>query len=412
MINYKSLLCSVGIMVEQSYLQMVTSWRSIYLVLVEMAMFAIKGFGGSLSSNVILAFPTDQFYSLVCAAKDVYAGAVGVGMGIMEAAHNLAVTGRIDLAAQSSSVAQQQDSLVAIQIRSLGSLVFNLIADSTLYPLLALHRWLLCVVGASSVQTDNVVTVHFGDIAMDSSWGTCSPLANDLSVILDPSQMQYAVQDSVESFVAYSMALLSGIGDTVLYALLLMYDSLIALLLSVVWGIQNIMYAFNPASCTVSDYMQKLVLKCACGDAPYSIPQPQRAHKWLDGALWCTGALSVRLLDGTQGIIYNPYSLDELSAGESFVSKHPDRQVIGHLHNQRPPIHDMMIILVHKGVVSTPDGKLQDSPRFQGSTDPHNAVTRQPVRQPIVLNASLLCLRESCLKHWDLIYEKQLECVA
>ena len=320
MINSNNVLCSVGVLIEQGYMQMVTSWRAIYMVLVEIVMFVLQGFGGSLSQNIVLAFPTDQFYSLVCACKDVYAGAVGLGMALMESIVGFVTSGRIDLTVQSTL--NPQEALVIIQIRTLGALVFNLIADMTLYPLLALHRWLLCVVneGLNNNNPGNIVTVHFGDVSMDSSWGTCSPLANDFSVILDPSQMQYAVQNSVDSFVAYTMALLSGIGNTVIYALLLMYDSLIAILLGVVWGIQSIMYAFNPSSCTLTDYNQKLVLQCVCGDTPYSIPKPQRAATL--GAFWCYGALSVTLVDGTQGVIFNPYSLDELSQGLAGVTQY------------------------------------------------------------------------------------------
>jgi hypothetical protein len=52
LVNYKNILCSVGIMAEQLYLQMVASWRAVYLILVEILMFAIKGFGGSLPQKV------------------------------------------------------------------------------------------------------------------------------------------------------------------------------------------------------------------------------------------------------------------------------------------------------------------------------------------------------------------------
>ena len=108
----------------------------------------------------------------------------------------------------------------------------------------------------------------------------------------------------------------AGVGDTVLYALLLMYDSVIELLMAIVWGIQNIIYAFNLSSCKVADYTQKVVLQCACGDKPYIIPDQQRSSTWnMGGALWCSGALSVTLVDGSQGVIFNPYSLDQLSAG-------------------------------------------------------------------------------------------------
>ena len=316
MVNSENVLCSIGILVQELYMQMVTSWRAIYTILVEIVMYMLNAFGGSLPQNIQLVFPTDQFYSLVCACKDVYGGMVGVGIAMMEAIAQLVNSGRIDLTMQTSLLTPQQ-TMVSVQVRSLGSLIFNLVSDSTLYPILALHRWLICVVnGGLQNSPDNVVTVRFGDVSLDSSWGVCSPLANDFSIILDPSQMQEAVQTSVDSFVSYTMALLSGIGDTVLYALLLMYDSMIALLLGIVWGVQNIMYAFNLASCKLSDYTQKLVLQCACGDRPFTIPRPQRAATWNQGgALWCSGSMVTTLLDGSKGIIFNPYSLDQLSSG-------------------------------------------------------------------------------------------------
>ena len=314
LVNSKNVLCSIGILVEQSYLQMVTSWRAIYMMLLEILMFVLHGFGGSISQKVVLAFPTDQFYSLVCSCKDVYAGAVGIAMALMESVHDVVQTGRIDLTIQNTFISQQ-DTLRSIQIRKLGSLIFNIVSDSTLYPLMAVHRWMLCFVNANAQGP--TISVQFGDVSMDPSWGVCSPLANDFSVILDPSQMQEAVQTSVNSFVAYTMGLMSGVGNSVLYALLLMYDSMIAIMLGVVWGIQDVMYGFNPSACRVADYMQKLVLQCACGDAPYVIPHQQRAAKWEAGGLWCSGALAVTLIDGSQGVIFNPYSLDELSAGNA-----------------------------------------------------------------------------------------------
>lgn len=127
--------------------------------------------------------------------------------------------------------------------------------------------------------------------------------------------MEYAVGASVDSFVSFTLALLSGVGETVLYCLVLMYDSLIAILLAIVWGIQNVIYAFDLSSCKVADYAQKMVLQCACGDTAYTIPQPQRSSGWKRGALWCSGSLAVTLVDGSRGIIFNPYTLDELSAG-------------------------------------------------------------------------------------------------
>ena len=56
---------------------------------------------------------------------------------------------------------------------------------------------------------------------------------------------------------------------------------------------------------------QGLSLSCSCGDTAYSIPPWQAS----DSAMWCTGALDLVLMDGTPALVYNPYSLAEVSAG-------------------------------------------------------------------------------------------------
>jgi hypothetical protein len=112
LVNSKNVLCSVGIMTEQLYLQMISTWRALYLILMEMLMFAIKGFGGSLSQNVLLVFPTDQFYTLVCSCKDVYASSIAMAMAVVESMRGLMQTGRIDLGAQLYMT--PEDSLAAI----------------------------------------------------------------------------------------------------------------------------------------------------------------------------------------------------------------------------------------------------------------------------------------------------------
>ena len=95
LVNSQNVLCSVGILWEQLYLQMITSWRAIYMVMVEIVMFMLNSFGGNLPQNIILAFPTDQFYSLVCSCKDVYASAIGIVIALLQSMVGLVTTGKL-----------------------------------------------------------------------------------------------------------------------------------------------------------------------------------------------------------------------------------------------------------------------------------------------------------------------------
>ena len=51
---------------------------------------------------------------------------------------------------------------------------------------------------------------------------------------------------------------------------------------------------------------------CVCGDKPHSIIKPFKSHTVNDGALWCSGFLWMNGGDGSDLLVWNPYSLDEL----------------------------------------------------------------------------------------------------
>lgn len=56
----------------------------------------------------------------------------------------------------------------------------------------------------------------------------------------------------------------------------------------------------------------QLLGSCACGDQPYSIPMTEKQKHWYENAFWCSGFLMLNEGDGSDLIVWNPYSLDEL----------------------------------------------------------------------------------------------------
>jgi hypothetical protein len=134
-----------------------------------------------------------------------------------------------------------------------------------------------------------------------------------LSSMLEGNDMAAGATNVVESFVAFAMSLMSGLGESILYAMQLAYDSVVDFAASMVWCVQDILYAFNLRACKLPNSALRYVMECACGDAPHMIPPQQREQT--EGALWCVGTLNVQLPDGSFGIIHNPYSLETLSKG-------------------------------------------------------------------------------------------------
>lgn len=90
-------------------------------------------------------------------------------------------------------------------------------------------------------------------------------------------------------------------------------DAGVAWLIGLVTGVQDMVYTFETASCRMPNYRIKDTLSCACGDEPFKIDPERRSENAADGAFWCSGALLLTRADGSQGVVFNPYSLDQLS---------------------------------------------------------------------------------------------------
>jgi hypothetical protein len=325
-IQTRNVLCGIGNVVEKMGKHAIVTWRAIHIACAEMGLLAMRGASGELLTHVALHFPTDQFYALVCSSKDMFASTVGLGVSVGNAmVSTLSRSGggglQLDLTGNGDVGALSGEGV--LKSTSLAGLIFNTLSTATLLPTLAMHRWLLCLANAtlasSSEEGEGALTIEFGDISMDRSWMPCAKLEG-LQTIMASSNMQAASGDAVSAFVEYTVSLVSGIGETLLNGMQLSLAATVDYLIGLVWSVQDVLYTFNMRKCKVPDYALRYVMQCACGDAAHWIPSPQRGQGWREGALWCVGTLSMLLVDGSQAVVYNPYSLDELTQGVSGIT--------------------------------------------------------------------------------------------
>ena len=90
------------------------------------------------------------------------------------------------------------------------------------------------------------------------------------------------------------------------------------------WG-ASVLRGFMDVAQTVDWQMCKLPVVdtglqslglCACGDEAYAIPAEERARDWTQQAFWCSGLLMLNEGDGSDLLVWNPFSLEELLAME------------------------------------------------------------------------------------------------
>ena len=322
-VQTQNVFCGMGTAMKQTTMHAILTWRAMFLSLAEIVLLVVKGLSAETARKTIsLKFPTDQFYTLVCSCKDMYASVVALSTSVFQMISSSVAAKTIDFTEKSDIGALASES--TMKASSLAGLFFNLITGSTLLPTLAMHRWLMCMVNSSfSEGGEGDVTIKFGDISMDNTWLPCAKIGG-LSEILNSGDPEVDLGSVVDAFVSFTLSLMSGIGDTILYALQLSFDSTMDFFIGLVWSVQDILYTYNLKSCKVPNSVMRYVLWCSCNDTAYRIPAAQRAHGIEDGALWCTGTLSMILADGTSSIIFNPYTMQKLSDGVRGVTDYID----------------------------------------------------------------------------------------
>jgi len=319
-IQTKNMFCGLGNIFEKMASHSILTWRALYLSMAEIMLIIMRGLIGDIVKEVSLKFPTDQFYTLVCACKDTYASYVGFGISVIQMISS-GIFGSSGLI-QGLSLIQNNDMVGALvgeqilKISSIGSLVFNMMAGSTLLPTLALHKWLICITNSTLMQeTSGDFKLVLDDTVMDTSWIKCARL-DGFTEIMNSLEIKNSLESTIDMFVQFSKSLVTGLGETILYGMQLSWHAIMDFYIGLVWNFQDILFTFNLKQCKVPNYALRYVLRCACNDAIYRIPATSRRQGTTDGALWCAGTLNVNLLDGTpNAIIYNPYPLEVLSEG-------------------------------------------------------------------------------------------------
>ena len=120
-----------------------------------------------------------------------------------------------------------------------------------------------------------------------------------------PSSVAFTVASVATN--AVQLLLLQQI-EPLLHAL----DAGLAYLIGVVHALGVLVMSLNQAKCNPPQFDLAAVLRCACDDHRLQIPEARRAEGLAEGALWCTGVLSMIDGNGQPYYIYNPYSYAQL----------------------------------------------------------------------------------------------------
>jgi hypothetical protein len=265
--------------------------------------------------------PADAMMSMICNAKDGIVETNALFGSLYAQIKDGEMDGAtLERTSLTSTLAYTENVMMSVAIVEFLSSIFM----AALYPPMVAWRGMQCglndiflvVVGISKEVTSGtggVESFRIGSSKLDKFEDAAVTLCltdkfkQDLADISD---------GNVESSMMSGMNdIFSGISDFVItykYGVqIFALDALFAWLIGVTKSTMNLLQVADLSSCKIPETENNLVGSCVCGDNPGRIPDRQRASIGTD-AMWCRGLLLMNSIDGTDILVWNPYSFQEL----------------------------------------------------------------------------------------------------
>ena len=309
-------LCGVGGLLRQVGGMALTSTQAAWSVLSETLGLTLQLSLMSMREARLL-WPEDAFLCFVCQAKDSSAEFFSILTATLNSALQMGGANIGYMYGGASNIDTNADAVLTISSTALNAFMHQL-ALLPLYGLIAIHQIMMCQAsGVLALLSASGFTLRLTPSseasAADSIAGQCltvgaETLANFPSD--NPGGLGYTVTSIASN--AVQLLLIQTI-EPFLHFL----DAGLAYLMGVVHTLGVWVMSQSMAKCNPPDFFLQDVVRCACNDHRLQIPSARRAETALDGALWCSGVLSMIDSNNQPYYVYNPYSYAQLQAMSS-----------------------------------------------------------------------------------------------
>jgi hypothetical protein len=287
-----------------------------------------------------LKWPEDLVRKQACTAKDTIVSTAASITSIFGSFSHLMQ----DVGVHHGTVGANVDSRVHARYIMVLTATTNLLSSVMLWPVyqgLVLQKFFACTADDISYTIENLVadtttkqptmTIRFGDTSRQQaieSAGIAVCLSQDVRQSLQDAAVSASLEDSGGQTGTFSRdvsKITQKISDAISNSVDLAISSYIQykthLLdvwltwgISVLRGVQDVAQTLDWQNCklpVVDIGLQSLGL-CACGDKAYSIPKEAKDKEWTQHAFWCSGLLMLNEGDGSDLLVWNPFSLQQL----------------------------------------------------------------------------------------------------
>lgn len=310
-------LCGIGGLLQHFGEMSLQSMHAAWTILAEMLGLTLQL---SLMSTreAQLMWPEDSFLCFICEAKDSSAEFFSILTATINSALQLGGANIGYMYGGASNVDTNADAVLTISSTALNAFMHQL-ALLPLYAMVAMHQIMMCQVSGVLALMDGsgfkLSLMQSGQAsASESVAGQCLTVGAEVLANYpsdNPSGLGYTVMSVASN--ALQLVLIQQI-DPFLHLI----DASLAYATGVVHTLGVLIMSQSMAKCNPPDFFLKDIVKCACNDLRLQIPRHRRVEGAKEGALWCSGVLSMVDSNNQPYYVYNPFTyaqIQEMTAG-------------------------------------------------------------------------------------------------
>ena len=270
-----------------------------------------------------ISWPQEIFMASVCNTKDFIVETVStltaVSGAVLASAHEERVPGA-SYDANEAAIDVRVHGKEIMFITALTNLLSN-IAMAPLYFSIALQKIIDCRVDGFLVIINRITGTSGSDVKILSGTAAQTELSDDLVGICVSKYGDIAATDTdngsdkVAGLVGQILSDIRSLKISYYFEPYVhMADAAIAWMIGVTTGIMDIAQVVDWAHCKLPVTSMTMRGNCVCSDASMVIPEVQRTARISSAthSLWCSGPMLLSNVDGSDLLIWNPYSLEEL----------------------------------------------------------------------------------------------------
>ena len=324
-VNLARPLCNIGAVLSKNMDLMASGTRATWLALVRQIILIVE-LSAERRKVYEISWPEEAFVDLMCTAKDSVVESASIVSSIFGGAALTQTQPTTTVQIRSTMSESRWQAKYFMSLQAITRLLSS-IAMMPLYAAIALQKTVTCttndiIVSISGIiSPDNAVSVTIGNAQMQQNLQSSGVVSLCLSALV-AERLRDAAVDAEHTASLGGNSLVHGevvavvreVSDLArripLEPISHALDASITYTLGLVNGVMDVAQSIDFDRCKLPDIMHARIDACVCQDTPVRIPHQHRHGS----PLWCTGPLLLTMPDGSEQLVWNPYSFAELLA--------------------------------------------------------------------------------------------------